>query len=106
MKTNQGFSMMELLVAMALGIVVVAGVGAVLVSSSTIYKSSEGRARIQEGSRFSLGVLQEDVRQSGHMGCFNYDLMPRRYTSLVLNPGFDNEYATRVVGYNAQTTGG
>lgn len=106
MKNNQGFSMMELLVAMALGLVVVAGVSAVLVSSSTIYKSSEGRARIQEGSRFSLGVMQQDVRQSGHMGCFNYDLVPRRYSSIVLNPGFDNEYATRVVGYEAQAGGG
>lgn len=97
---------MEMLVAMALGVIVVGGVAGVLASSSTIYKSSESRARIQEGSRFSLGIMQEDVRMSGHMGCFNYDLIPRRYSSIVKDGGFDGEYATRVVGYDAKSTGG
>ncbi|UUZ56557.1 type IV pilus modification protein PilV [Massilia sp. H-1] len=106
MKKQTGFSLMEMLVAMALGLLVVGGVAAVLASSSTIYKSSESRARIQEGSRFSLGMLQEDVRMSGHMGCFNYDLIPNRYSSIVKDGGFDGEYATRVVGYDALTTGG
>jgi type IV pilus assembly protein PilW len=106
MKTQQGFSLMEMLVAMALGLLVVGGVAAVLASSSTIYKSSESRARIQEGSRFSLGMLQEDVRMSGHMGCFNYDLIPNRYSSIVRDGGFDGEYANRVVGYDAKAAGG
>jgi type IV pilus assembly protein PilW len=101
-KKVQGFTIIEMMVAMTLGLLVIGGVTAVLVSSSSIYKSAESRGRIQENARFSLGVLQEDVRMSGFMGCFNHNMSRTRYKSLLKDPlSLMNNYAARISGYEA-----
>ena len=100
MKRASGFTLVEVMVAMAIGLIVVGGVAAVLVSSSTLYRSASNRARVQENSRFALGAMQEDVRMAGYMGCFNINLYPGRYTNLA-GTGFDSDYRTLVGGYEA-----
>jgi type IV pilus assembly protein PilW len=97
-----GYSIAEMLVALAIGLVAVGGVGMVLVSSAGIYRVSDGRARIQEHSRFSLGLMEQDIRMAGFMGCFNADMFPSRFVNLVRNPGdFENAYAFMIGGHEA-----
>lgn len=101
MKRAQGFSLVEVMIAMAIGLIVVGGITAVLISSSSIYRTSSSRARVQENSRFAIGAMQDDVRMAGFMGCFNIDMFPSRYTNLADGSTFSNDYRTLVGGYEA-----
>jgi type IV pilus assembly protein PilW len=102
MRRAAGFTIVEMLVALALGLLVVGGVAAVLVSSSSIYRSSDGRAQIQESSRFALTMMQQDIRMAGYLGCFNPAVIKRAVTNLADNAAqFDGDYATGLGGYEA-----
>lgn len=102
MKANQGFSLVEMMVALAVGLVSVGAVSAVLISSSSIYRVSDNRARMQENARFAVTEIQEDVRMAGFMGCFNIDMFPSRFTNLAKNPtDFENDYALWIGGHEA-----
>lgn len=106
MKRIQGFSLIELMIAMAIGLITVGGITLVLLSSSTIYRGSDNRAGIQENARFGLSVLQEDARMAGYMGCFNLKVEPSRFTNLAKSPtSFLTNYAVPVSGLEASGTG-
>jgi type IV pilus assembly protein PilW len=105
MKHTRGFSLVEMMIALSIGLVAVGAVSAVLISSASIYRVSDNRARMQENARFSVTVLQDDVRMAGFMGCFNIDMFPTRFTNLAKNPtSFSNDYSSWVGGYEAGAT--
>ncbi len=103
---QRGFSLVELMVAMAIGLVSVLAVSAVLLSSSSLYRVSDNRARMQESARFGITEMERDVRMAGFMGCFNVAMFPSRYTNLVRNPNnYENNYRSAVSGYDAVSGG-
>ena len=72
MKTGNaqsGFGLIELLVAVALGLLLVAVMGQIYISSKQTYNTSDAVARIQENGRFALIKLSEDLRMAGFWGC-------------------------------------
>ena len=102
MKRAPGFSLVELMIALAIGLIAVGAVSAVLISSSSIYRVSDGRARIQENARFSVRALEHDVRQAGFMGCFNLSMFPTRFENLAQDKAnFENDYQTPISGFEA-----
>jgi type IV pilus assembly protein PilW len=66
-----GVSLIELMVALAIGSLLVLGLVEVFAASRTAYQLSEGMARVQENARFAVDYLQRDLRMAGHMGCVN-----------------------------------
>ena len=67
----RGVSLIELMIALAIGALLVLGLVEVFAASRTAYQLSEGLARVQENSRFAIDYLQRDLRMVGHMGCVN-----------------------------------
>lgn len=67
----RGVSLIELLVALAIGTVLVLGLVQVFSASRAAYQMSEGMARVQENARFAMDFLQRDIRMAGHFGCVN-----------------------------------
>ena len=65
----RGFSLVELLLALAMGLVVVLGVTQVLISSRAIHASQQAAMLLQDDARFSLGKMTQDIRQAGMFGC-------------------------------------
>ena len=59
-----GFSLIELLLALALGLVAVTGVVQLFVSNSRTYDVSTGQARLQENARFALDFVARAARSS------------------------------------------
>lgn len=103
--SQYGYSIAEMLVALAVGLIAIAATAMVLVSSAGLYRVSDGRARIQEHSRFSLGLMETDIRMAGYMGCFNTEMFPSRFVNLVRDPAnFENAYALMVGGHEAGGT--
>lgn len=64
-----GLSLVELLVAIAIGLVVVAGVVQVYLSARQAYRATEALARVQEAGRFAISALMRDIRMAGYSGC-------------------------------------
>ncbi len=68
-KHNSGLSLIELLVALALSLMIMAGAISILSSNKRIYKDQEEMGRLQEGARFSIELLNKDIRSAGFSGC-------------------------------------
>ena len=66
-----GLSLVELMIAMTIGILLVFGLLEVFGASRTAYQLSQGIARVQENGRFAMDFLQRDLRMVGHLGCVN-----------------------------------
>lgn len=64
-----GVSMVEVLVATAVGLFLMAGIIQLMVSSKQSYRGEEQLARLQDNARYALSVMSRDLRQAGYMGC-------------------------------------
>ena len=64
-----GFGVVELLVAMTLSLILIAGVLSVVISSKITYNENDRVARAQEASRAALDVILRDLRGAGFPGC-------------------------------------
>jgi len=69
MRPAGGFSLIELMVAMTIGLVILAAVVQIFVRSHATYKLDEGMSRVQENARFAMDYLAKDIRMAGYLGC-------------------------------------
>jgi type IV pilus assembly protein PilW len=65
----RGFSVVELMVAMAISLLLLSGVISIFVSTKSSYETNERLSRIQENGRFALNTIMTDLRASGFVGC-------------------------------------
>ena len=68
LKAN-GFSLVELLLALGLGLVVVAGIVQLFVGNSRTSAIVGGQARLQENARFAFDFISRAARRAGYLGC-------------------------------------
>jgi type IV pilus assembly protein PilW len=71
---QRGFSLVELMVAMAIGIFLMFGAATVFTNSKRTYNENEIASRLQENLRFASEILTHDVRMAGYYGCANTDV--------------------------------
>jgi type IV pilus assembly protein PilW len=69
MKRAQGFSLIELMLALALGVVVTAGIVALFVGNNQTYTLLNGQSRMQENARFAVDFISRSARAAGYFGC-------------------------------------
>lgn len=63
---QKGLSLVELLIAMLLGLMLIAGALQMMLSSQQIYQATDTLSRIQENGRFALNFLSKDIRMAGY----------------------------------------
>lgn len=66
---QQGFSIVELLVAVAISIVLLMGMVQMLVNNQNTYRMQTGLALLQENGRFGMDFMATDIRLAGNQGC-------------------------------------
>lgn len=77
MKTNRslrqvaGFTLVELMIAMLLGLIVVGGALSVFLAGQNSYTTNTALADVQENSRVAFEMLMQDLRAAGLTGCDN-----------------------------------
>lgn len=64
-----GLSMIELMVAMVIGLLLTAAVLQMFVGSKTTYSMQSALAKMQENARFAVEFLARDLRRAGYIGC-------------------------------------
>jgi type IV pilus assembly protein PilW len=62
---GRGFTLLELMVALAIGALLIAGVLRIFQSNKQTYRLQDALSRVQENARFSTMILREKVRQAG-----------------------------------------
>ena len=70
---NSGFGLIELMVALALGMLVILGLMQVFLSSRDTYLSQQSSAMLQEDARYVLSKLAQEIRMAGMFGCLSTD---------------------------------
>jgi type IV pilus assembly protein PilW len=66
---QQGYTLVELLVAITLGLLLSAAVVQSYMSTRQTSRITEGVSRVQENARFALHFLTTDIRDAGYSGC-------------------------------------
>ena len=64
-----GFSLVELMIAMLLGLLIIGGVISVFLSNRVAYRQNENLARMQENARYAFEIVGRDIRESGGILC-------------------------------------
>jgi type IV pilus assembly protein PilW len=67
---QRGISLVELMIAMVVGLILMNGIFNIFLSSKRAYRTTEELGRIQENARYALQTLTKDLRMTGYMGCF------------------------------------
>lgn len=85
---QRGLSLIELMIAITLGVVLMLGMVEVFGTTRAVYQTTSALARAQEGGRFAMDFLRTDLRLAGQWGCFN-EYMPTRSITNHLSDTFD-----------------
>jgi len=67
-KPQLGVSLIELMVAMLIGLFLVAGAVTIYSQSRTTFRTTEAIARLQETARFAFDVLEPEIRMANYWG--------------------------------------
>lgn len=67
-RRQRGLSLIELMVALAIGVVLLLGLVQIFGASRAAFASAEGASRIQENARFAMDFLRRDIRLTAYMG--------------------------------------
>ena len=70
-RRQRGISLIELMVALVLGLVVIGGATAVFLSNKEAYRSNAALGQLQENARIAFELIARDLRQAGLTGCGN-----------------------------------
>ena len=99
---SSGFTLIELMIAMLLGLIVIAGVVSVFLATQRSYRTNEALGDVQEGSRIAFELMARDIRDAGLTGCNNNGRVAN-----VLNPDATNwwaDWGNAVHGYDGTQT--
>ena len=66
---QRGFSMVELMVAITIGLILTAGVLELFANNKNAYRVDASLARVQESGRMALDSMANDIRMAGYWGC-------------------------------------
>lgn len=100
--TNNGFTLIELMIAIALSLVLTAVVIQSYLSNKQTYRLTEGVSRVQESIRFGTHFLSTDIRKTGNIGCIE-TIRDMVSTPALANPLIDLQ--TPIVGWDYPGTG-
>lgn len=71
-----GFGLIEIMVAMVIGLIVSLGIVQVFIASKGTYQTQSTSARMQEDARFILSKLIQEIRMTNMYGCLLIDSTP------------------------------
>lgn len=68
---HAGLSLIELMIAITIGLTLIAGVVQIFGSSKATYRTQEALSRVSENARFAIHFLSQDLSLAGFWGCNN-----------------------------------
>jgi type IV pilus assembly protein PilW len=68
-RKNLGVTLIELMISLTIGLVIIAGIGSVFISSRSLFRAADALSRMQEGARTAFEIMGRDIRMAGFTGC-------------------------------------
>lgn len=65
----KGFSIVELMIAVFIGVIILTGLVQVFDTSSKMNRTQNGLARIQENGRYAVSLMKQTIEQTGYQYC-------------------------------------
>ncbi len=81
---HQGFTLVEMMVALLLGFIVIAGAVSIFLGNQRVYHTNAALAEVQDNARIAFEMMAHDIRQAGLTGCVS---TPPLRVADVLNNG-------------------
>lgn len=98
---QKGMTLVEMMIGMALGIVLTAGIIQIVVGSKTSYSTQQAVARVQESGRLAIEYLSMDVRQTGYMGCMTgREITSSNFFNLLNSADYIYDFGTVIEGFD------
>jgi len=110
-RKQKGITLVELMVAMVIGLILTAGILQLFVSNKQTYRVTENMSRLQESGRFAMHFLTNDIRMTDFWGCrgFNITIDNNLNTGTIFDDfntaleGTNNDTATNNIINNTDT---
>ncbi len=103
-KSQCGLSLIELLIASALGLFLILGMVEVFVNARVLQAEVNARQTMQEGARVAMSFIGDELRMSAYLGCFG-SLAGRQLNLLLDSPPASFQPWFGVQGWEAFDTG-
>ncbi|MDE2346315.1 MAG: PilW family protein [Gammaproteobacteria bacterium] len=97
-----GLSLIELMIAMLVGLILIGGVLSIFISSRQSYGINSAVARIQENARFALNFISRPTRMAGYMGC---GLSNSNFANDLKSNALPFDFTNGIVGFEYTGTG-
>jgi type IV pilus assembly protein PilW len=99
----RGFSLTELMVAMALGLVLALAVSSVYLFAKSAFTRQDQLATVQQGIRTAFEYLASDARMVGHLGCYTGNAAAP--STVLATTAIGTNYGLGIEGYEYSLTG-
>jgi len=97
-RAQSGFGLVELMIAMTLGLVLLGGIGYIFIGSRGAFRATDNLSRMQENARYALDTMSRDIRMAGYVGCGN--MASVRVNTIANAPVPPMTPANALVGYD------
>lgn len=94
MKTQRGFTLVEVMISLTLALILMAGVSRIFVDARSTYRLTENLNRTQENGRFAMFFITDEIRKAKQMGC-----APTTVVNHLNNPTDYYQAGANIVGY-------
>lgn len=99
LRKQHGLTLVELMIALTLGLVLLGGIIAIMMSSRQTYRVNEALSRMQDSARYAFQVLSRDIRMAGYFGCVG---SATSITNTLNGPtDFLWDFGKTIIGYEA-----
>lgn len=91
--SNRGFTLIEFMIAITLGMVLIGSLMQVLVNNKQIANTETSLSRVQESGRFVMNLFMSDIRKIGYHGCSD----PSKMEVTVMADDLDKDFSENVL---------
>jgi type IV pilus assembly protein PilW len=89
LRLQRGFSLVELMVALVIGLLITMAVVSLFITSDQSYKQNEAISKMQENARFAMELISQDLRHAGLLGNISDTMDVNVDVIAVTPPGVD-----------------
>ncbi|MEJ2346912.1 MAG: PilW family protein [Gammaproteobacteria bacterium] len=100
-RAQRGLTLVEILVAITLSLLLMAGTIQIFLASKQAYRTEDALSRVQENGRFAMGFLATDIRKAGYTGCLPQDAVSAIEVRLNNAANYDWDISNLVTGNEA-----
>lgn len=104
--SQKGLTLIEIMIAMLLGIFLIGGVVQIFLGSKQTYRMQENLSAIQENGRFAMDFMARDIRMAGVIGCGSQGVLNSTLTMPVAPASYFVNFVRVIEGFEATSAPG